>query len=529
MNKTIYNNKRKEETGKLSEEIKLITKNEEEFKPKRERAQKLTFEQLKQFIQRDVTRTLNKSYTQYTKDLTRTYLQNPASSLSNIIELSRFMERNSTLYKKILTYYATAPLFYYSLIQENDFSKEINSSKSLKDFYTVAKQLNGFNIKTEFFNAIYCTVRDGMFVGFTYQDEDNTFMIPLDIRYCRIYGKDSAGQWIVYFDATYFNSGNNSIFVDGDSDGNGAWDSVFIDGYRAYQNDSNSRWFMLPTERTFCMIAGSDSEFDVPLPIMAGLFVNLMELEDLESIVNSQTELENYKILVSKIPLIDGSDDVDDFAISLSLASLFNQQLAANVPELVAAVVSPMDLDVISFDKSNTTQDSDDLAQSINNLFNNAGVSQIVVAGGASTNSIGLKHAIENDMANIWVYVNRIESWLNYFIKANISKGYMFKIHQITWYNRDEYIALLKELATLGGSSLDYMVCVSGKTPYEVINDVRFNAMSLNLNQWLIPLSSTYTQSSNEVGRPESADGDLSEEGTATRDGNKNEGTKANS
>ena len=78
----------------------MITKNEEEFKPKREAAQKLTFAQLQQLIQRDVTKTLNKTYTQYTQDLTRTYLQNPASSLSNIIELSRFMERNSTLYNK---------------------------------------------------------------------------------------------------------------------------------------------------------------------------------------------------------------------------------------------------------------------------------------------------------------------------------------------------------------------------------------------------------------------------------------------
>lgn len=510
-------------------ETKMITKNEEEFKPKREKAQKLTFEQLQQLIQRDVTKTLNKTYTQYTQELTRTYLQNPASSLSNIIELSRFMERNSTLYKKILTYYATAPLFYYSLVQENDLSKTINASKSLKDYYTVAKQLNGFNIKTEFFNAIYCTVRDGMFVGFTYSTDEGAFMLPLDIKYCRIYGKNEFGQWIVYFDATYFNSGNNKVFVEGDEEGNGAWDDVFVDGYNAYSSDSNARWFRLPPERTFCMIAGSDDQFDVPLPLMAGLFINLMQLEDLENIVNSQTELENYKILVSKIPLNSGTDDVDDFAISLDLATIFNSQLAAVSPDLVAAVTTPMDLDVISFDKSNTTKDTDDLAQSINNLFNNAGVSQLVVAGGASTNSIAVNHAIQNDMANIWIYVNRIESWLNYFIKMNISKGYILRIHHITWYNRDTYIGFLKEAATLGDNPVDYFVCATGKTPYEVINNVRFNATALNVNQWLIPLSSTYTQSGDsEGGAPTKSEDEItSEETIATRDGNKNAGTTA--
>lgn len=511
-------------------ETKMITKNEEEFKPKREVAQKLTFAQLQQLIQRDVTKTLNKTYTQYTQELTRTYLQNPASSLSNIIELSRFMERNSTLYKKILTYYATAPLFYYSLVQENDLSKSINSSKSLKDYYTVAKQLNGFNIKTEFFNAIYCTVRDGMFVGYTYTTDESAFMLPLDIKYCRVYGKNNHGQWIVYFDATYFNSGNNKVFVEGDEEGNGAWDDVFVDGYNAYSSDSNARWFRLPPERTFCMIAGSDDQFDVPLPLMAGLFINLMQLEDLENIVNSQTELENYKILVSKIPLVNSTDSVDDFAISLDLATVFNQQLAAQVPDLVAAVTSPMDLDVVSFDKSNSTKDTDDLAQSINNLFNNAGVSQLVVAGGSSSNSIALSHAIQNDMANVWIYVNRIESWLNYFIKMNISEGYLLRIHHITWYNRDTYIGFLKEAATLGDNPVDYFVCSTGKTPYEVINNVRFNATVLNVNQWLIPLSSTYTQSGDgESGAPTKSEDEItSEETVATRDGNKNAGTSAN-
>ena len=87
-------------------------------------------------------------------------------------------------------------------------------------------------------------------------------------------------------------------------------------------------------------------------------------------------------------------------------------------------------------------------------------------------------------------------------------------------------ISNMKDMATLGGNAIDYFVCATGKTPYEVINDVRFNAMSLNINQWLVPLSSTYTQSSsstsNDVGRPTKNEDDLTEEGAATRDGDKN-------
>ena len=185
-----------------------------------------------------------------------------------------------------------------------------------------------------------------------------------------------------------------------------------------------------------------------------------------------------------------------------------------------------MEIDTVTFDKSNTSDTVDKLAQSMNNLFNNAGMSQLVVAGGASTNSVGLTHALENDISTIWIFVERIESWFNYYIKYNISEGYKFSFHQISWYNRDSYIKNLKELFAFGAGQLDYIVCATGKTPYEVINDLRFNYEVLNINQWLITPQSAYTQSSSDSpGAPKKDEGELTDSGIATRDGDKNTGT----
>ena len=121
--------------------------------------------------------------------------------------------------------------------------------------------------------------------------------------------------------------------------------------------------------------------------------------------------------------------------------------------------------------------------------------------------------------------MTRIESWMNYYIKNNISEGYKFRFHQISWYNRESYTNMMKDMATLGGNPIDYFVCVTGKTPYEVINDVKFNATVLNINQWLVPLTSSYTQSgktANSTGAPKKKDDELTEEGVNTRDKNKN-------
>ena len=515
-------------------ETKIITKSPDDngYYSKRERAQKLNFAQVQEILQRNVKSSSSKSYTQYTKDLIKTYITNPTANVDTLREVSRFLVRNSMIYKKMIYYYATMPLFLYSVTQYNDLSKSIVANKALKGYEEVLKRLNNFNMQKELYTVIATTLRDGIYCGFMYDNEENgMFLMPLDPQYCRIYGKTQEGEWIVYFNAAYFASGSNSIYVEGvDGDGVGVWDKCFVDGWNEYQKDrQNKQWFRLTPEKTLCLIAGTDDEFESPLPYFLPLFVSLLDLIDLEQLLMSKTELENYLLLVSKIPMLEGSDDVDDFAISLELAQQFNAMLEQVVPELIGVAYSPMDIEPVKFEKSNTTDDTDKLSQSVNNLFNNAGISQLVVAGGASTNSVGLNHAIENDMSNVWTYVSRIESWFNYYIKTNISDGYKFKYHQMTWYNRDSYVSNMQNVATLGGNALDYFVCASAKTPYEVLNDIRFNALALNINQWLVPLQSSYTQSSsatsNEGGAPKKDEGELSDEGLKTRDGEKNEGT----
>lgn len=516
-------------------ERKIITKSADDngYFEKRDRAQTITFEKIKELLQRNVRNNSNKTYTQYTKELIKTYLLNPTSNIDTLREVSRFLVRNSMIYKKMLHYYATMPLFLYSVTQYNDLSKSITANKALKGYEEVLRRLNTFNMQKELYTVIATTLRDGIYCGYVYESEDKgMFVMPLDPQYCRIYGKTEEGEWIVHFNAAYFDSGNNKEFVKGiNDDGVGVWADVFVDGYEAYKSQGRDfQWFRLEPERTLCMIAGTDDEFETPLPHFLPLFISLLDLIDLEQIIASKTELENYILLVSKIPMIHNSEDVDDFSISLELAQQFNAMLEQVVPDLVGVAYSPMEIDTVKFDKSNSSEDTDKLAQSMQNLFNNAGISQLVVAGGASSNSIGLNHAIENDMSNVWTYVSRLESWFNFYISMNISEGYKFKYHQMTWYNRDSYISNMQGAATLGYNPLDYFVCVSNKTPYEVLNDLRFNSLALNINQWLVPLQSSYTQSGNATsdkgGAPTKSEGEItSEETIKTRDGDKNENT----
>lgn len=507
----------------------MIDKSEEkDYELIRKRAQKIAFAKIEELLQRNVSKNVTKSFTQYTKELLRTYINSPVNNQDTLREISRFLCRHSMLYQKILMYYASMPLFYYNIVQINDLTKDITPDKALKSYQNMLKDFETLRFKKENYVALFSALRDGFYVGYMYDsDADGKFFMGLDVQYCRIAGKNKEGEFTVYFNAQYFDKGSNKDFIYGvNEDGIGVWDDVFIEGYENYKaNGKDFMWFKLPTEKTMCLITCPEDEFYAPLPFFLPLFDLILANLDLNALVDSRNELENYILLVSKIPMLKNTENVDDFAVSLELAQQMQRLIDSAVPDLVGTAYSPMEIEKLTFERSNTTETQDALAESIQNIFNNAGASQLVVAGGSSTNSIGLKHAIANDMSTCWTWVDRLESWYNYYIKVKYG-DFRLQIHKVTWYNQEEYVSQQKDSATLGGSAMDYLTA-KGDTPYIAYQKLYWeNAMGIK--DLMRPLSSSYTQTNND-GKPQKSEEDIqSEETIKTRDLDKNDGTKAN-
>lgn len=525
-NKSISEKKSYEFESKPTE---LLIKTEPKKDDALKRKSMVNFEQVKEILMQNIKKKASRSFTQYTKALVKQYMQNPQNNKDRLRGLSQYLFRANTLYRKIILYYACMPLYNYYLIEKIDLSKTYNASKSAKKYNSIIQKLHQVNFKNEFAQMVALAILDGAYFGFVYDTGDSLFFHSLDPQYCNIKGKEN-GNWVFTFDMSYFSIGSNSEFVEGiDGDTSGCWDDVFVQAWKEYQSDKqNKRYAILPSEKTICLNASLEDEFDLCLPFFIGVFLLLMDCDDYAEILADKTALENYKLLVSKIPLNDGKDGaIDDFKISLELTEVFQSMLEAILPSNVGAVRSPMDLDVISFEKSNTTDDTDMLSRSIENVFNNCGASQLVVAGGSSTNSIGLKQAIANDASLTFLWISRLESAFNYWLSQNGYDGYTFSFHRQTWYNREDYINTLKESATLGNNPLLYLTAL-GQDPYEVECGLRMT-MSSRIRDYLVPLKTTYTDSSNngKGGAPSKGD-DITEGGLATRDGDKNAGTKAN-
>ena len=165
--------KRTTAAAKGGDETKIttITQPQSDYTYKRDKAQTMTFAKMQEILQRNVSRNSNKTFTQYTKDLVKTYVQSPSANQDTLREISRFLCRNSMLYQKMIMYLASMPLFYYTITQTNPLYEEIDPEKAMKDYQKVLENFDRFSLKKDMYTALYLGIRDGIYVGFVYDDK----------------------------------------------------------------------------------------------------------------------------------------------------------------------------------------------------------------------------------------------------------------------------------------------------------------------------------------------------------------------
>lgn len=492
-------------------------------------AQTINYSELLRMLQQNVSKNKNKTYTQYTKEKLKSYIKNPLSNIDSLRDISAFLYRVSHNYKKIIEYYAYTPLYSYNVSYKiPDWSKPPKKTKDFMSGYQeLCKKLNIMGLMHLCPQIIATCLRDGIYGGFCYDDADNFMINALDPKYFKISSLSNRNTYILKFDASFFDQGNNKEFlygIEGDDSDEGLWDDVFIEGYENYKSNGNDyKWFELPPERTICIICGDDPV--VPLPYFLGIFSELLDLLDYAELIRSKTELENYVLLLSKIPMNKNSGEVNDFAVEIPIVQATQQAIDEVLPSLAASAWTPCDVEKIEFGNKNQVDDTNIYAQAIKNLFSSLGISEMIF-NGQKSGSVGLKHSITVDMTLPLELLKRIEANIQRYIALNISEDFDFKFHQVSVFNKDEYLKQLKEQATLGlPVKMDYATA-GGKTPYEVMNDTYMEA-AMRLNDIWTPLSSSYTQSDKSIGGQTKSDDQLTDEGATSRDGGKNEGTKA--
>ena len=407
----------------------------------------------------DLTSSKSQSYTIYSKDNLRSYLQNPSteSNQKNLRKLSEFLYTVSHVYRRLVlnkaNQFDAKSYIVYPRLNDNG---EVEDS-SYQNYIKTSNYVQGMHLDTQIRKCLIKAWLDDVVYCFCYgnPEDDLFFLHILDPDYCKISSVDYySGKINFAFNFSFFD-GSNSFYLD-------VYDPVFKKMYNSYKSDSKLRWQELPPEQTFCLKINEEN-LDYGVPPLSGLFNSLIDLVDLSQIQAVKDELSAYKLIWAKIDTISGSKEVDDFQIDLELANQFYQKLQSVLPEGVAFGMSPMDLNDITFE-ADAANDTNVVNKALTNLIETNG--DIVLNSNKITNSTSFKFAMMAESMTAMAVVSQFNVWVNFYIKNNLGvEDVIVEFSDVSKYFKDDKIDQLLKLGQYGLPVKMQMASLLGISP----------------------------------------------------------------
>ncbi len=292
--------------------------------------------------------------------------------------------------------------------------------------------------------------------------------------------------------------------------------------YEQYKRDKRlKRWIELDSPTSFAIKCNADI-LHYAVPPFAGILREIFDLDDYRLMKLARTALENYAMVWMKLPMTeDGA-----WGIDLKKAKDFFNNLDAVLPEEIGAVLTPMDLEKISFERSRDG-DTNTIADAEQNLFTAAGVSSLLFNNEkASANALLL--SIKADQSITYGIVKSIEDMVNRYIQS-LPFGKNFKINflDVSPFNRKEVGDAYLKAASYG------LPTVSAYAASQGIGQAELDTMSflegdvLGLQDMFRPLQSSSQMSSDDMngggatdegGAPEKDIDELTDSGEQSRE-----------
>lgn len=255
---------------------------------------------------------------------------------------------------------------------------------------------------------------------------------------------------------------------------------------------------------------------------MIMLVKDIFDIDTYKKLKLQKARVDNYKAIVIEIPIDDST--VDKPLLTEDTIMVFSEMNKANMPEDVGLIHTLGNAEAISF--KDNTNNTNNLSDAIENLYDSSGIPSALFNG--STVSSSMKLAIENDASIIYRIYRQFERHMNRFIKLRKFNRklykFAFRIQDSTVYNKDTVTDAYLKAAEHGlPFKMDYAVSL-GISQNRVMGNIFSENYALELHNLLIPLPTSYTMSSDDVGRPtnKSSGKELSESGEQTADSDQN-------
>lgn len=467
---------------------------------------------------RDVTKSTRfKSVTKITKENLRTYLENPSNNESGLRNISRYLATRCQVYYRLIKYNANMfCLDARSVIPAYNPAEETDKTVMIESYYNTLVLLNKMGLQLEFLKVYVTCFTEDVFYGVCYFDENSEvypsmFFLPLSPNYCKIQGVWEDGTFSYAFDMSFFTK--NQEFLE-------LWGEPFEAMWKEYQSSGN-KWVTMPQEYSVCLKFRAE-DWETVIPPFAGLlssFLGLLEEEDVQAVASEE---DIYKLFVFTLPLLENSNTPDDFSVDPNTAIEYFNKFKDNLPQFADAVISPVPVEAIEFDKDVTT-DTTRVQKATETVLNASGGAQILNSVNLST-SAAFEAVVKADTEfAISSLLPQTEAWVNSFVARYVSAPCKVKFFEVSTYTKDD---LRKELLENAQNGLPTKLAINALSGYSELDTLALNYLEekvLQLSDKLAPLSTSYTQSEKKAGGQEKDVTDLTDEGAETRDKGKND------
>lgn len=464
---------------------------------------------------RDVSKTTRQTnLNSYSKESVISYLQNITSNENNLRNLSRYLFYRSQVYFRLIMYNATMfDLNARTVIPSYDPTKENNPKKILKSYYETLQWLERMNHQHEFLSVLINNFIEDVFYGCCWIDETGTFILPLPPDQCKINGRYFTGDFSFEVNMSYYKKYEYLIDFLGEP---------LSSMYKAYNGVSANQWQKMPDEYALCTKYRLES-WETICPPYSGLFIDLIGLLNLADIQAVADEQQIYKMITAEIPRLDGTNIPDDWAVDLQTALDYYRRLEASLPDYVGSVITPIPLDVLSFDDDQST-DTTKIQKATKEVLNTSGGAQILnssTISGAEAFRSATRADTELAISSL---LGQIQGWTNRMLSYLVTNPAKVKFFEVSAYTKDAFKESLQKDLNYGFVS---SLAINSLNGFSELDTLALNYLEndiLNLNERFVPLKTASTQSGDDTtGAPEKSDTQISDEGSKTKDKEKNQ------
>lgn len=443
-------------------------------------------------------------------------MEHPNKRWRTLLNASNALMHISPHYYRMNSLFANMALFCW-WIDLYDVRDNANIDTIKSNYTKLAAKLENMHLKHEFSKIMRVLPYQDIYCGLVVESSTDFFLQKIDYRICKL-------QQIQ--DGLYNFKINLSAIKPQELD---AYPDYVQDAYVDFMDGKqSSKWYLPPADKQICI--KMNSQWTYPYPILISLIKDILDLDTYKKLKLQSARTDNYKAILVEVPIDETT--VDKPLLSPDVLSVFaevNRESMSNDIGMIHTLGSPGQ--AISFKDSANTRNN--VSDAVDELYNDSGISKELYNGSSSGTALTL--SVENDAGFVYDIYRQLERWVNRYIKLRKFNKPAFKFYfyllDVTVFNRDNVTKRYKEAATLG-ACIDRWLASLDMTPSRMLGSNIVSRDVFDFHNTLLPLQSAYNVSAatqaideSEGGRPTAEDRgeQLSEEGEATRDGEKND------